>query len=180
MALPGEEDATQQAHLQNLFTRMQGSKGGKFDSQMQPQSVHVSVFLSDCFGIHIWIAWGVWGKKKKKWRRQAADGAPVRKWAGKKRCPPDSFFFFFFLSLANQHETAAEPSRADACVPAGHGVDSDKTMCWTHLHNFLDCCCLQSSGCKTVWERGKFSFRLYFSWKTLFCPAPQPKTSDQN
>ena len=175
MALPSEEDATQQAHLQNLFTRMQGSKGGKFDSQIQPQSVHVSVFLSDCFGIHIWIAWGVWGKKKKK-KNGGGELQMVLQWEServKSAARQTCFFSFFSFFLANQHETAAEPSHADACVPTGHGVDSDKTMCWTHLHNFLDYCCLQSSGYKTVWARGKFSFRLYFSWKTLFCPAPQ-------
>lgn len=89
-------------------------------------------------------------QKKKKMEAASCRWCSGEEVSGQKALPARLVFFFFFLSLANQHETAAEPSRADACVPAGHGVDSDKTMCWTHLHNFLDCCCLQSSGCKTV------------------------------
>lgn len=41
VALHGEEDATQQAHLQNLFTRMQGSKGGNLTHKF-----NLRVFMS--------------------------------------------------------------------------------------------------------------------------------------
>lgn len=41
-------------------------------------------------------------------------------------------------------------STQSVCVLTGHRADGDETMCWKHLHYFLDFCCLQSSGLNTL------------------------------
>lgn len=95
-----------------------------------------------CQCLPIWLFWhshlnGI-GSMRQTLRQRAADGTPVRKWVAKVLLPDT-------LWLINMR-----PQPSWACVLDGHRVDSDKTMCWKHLHNFLDFCFLQSSGCNTV------------------------------
>lgn len=87
-----------------------------------------STSVCSCQCLPIWLFWHSHlnriGSVRQTLRQRAADGAPMRKWVAKVLLPDT-------LWLINMRP---EPSWAS--VLAGHGVDSDRTMYWKHLHNF--------------------------------------------
>lgn len=113
--------------FKNLFTGMQGHKGGIWVTN----SVScVFMSISDCLivlAITSWMGIGSVGQTLK----------PVAcRWLKKKRQPG----LLWLINMSTQ----------SVCVLTGHRADGDETMCWKHLHYFLDFCCLQSSGLNTV------------------------------
>lgn len=96
-------------------------KGEKSDSQIRPH-------VCSCQRLPIWLFWRSHLNKAGECEAntKAADGALLRKWVAKV-LPPD---MLWLINVRTQSSWAG--------VLAGNRVDSDKTMCWRHLHNFLD------------------------------------------